>query len=55
MNWRKQNKIKGYPTRQIVEVYFADGTSELFTTEHTLSGGDVLPNFQMAVGDIFDG
>ena len=55
LNWRKQNKIKGYPTRQIIEVYFADGMSELFTTEHTLSGGDVLPNFQMAVGDIFDG
>ncbi|MEO1288091.1 MAG: Uma2 family endonuclease [Chloroflexota bacterium] len=44
-----------YPARQIVEVYFADGSSELFTMEHTLSGGDVLPEFEMAVKEIFEG
>jgi Uma2 family endonuclease len=43
-----------YPTRRIVEVYFADGTSELFKEEHTLSGGDVLPEFEVKVSDIFD-
>lgn len=44
-----------YPARQIVEVYFADGSSELFTMEHTLSGGDVLPEFEMPVKEIFEG
>jgi len=43
-----------YPTRRIVEVYFADGTSELFKEEHTLSGGAVLPEFEVKVSDIFD-
>lgn len=43
-----------YPTRLIVEVYFADGSSELFDKDQTLSGGDVLPDFEMSVGDIFD-
>lgn len=43
-----------YPSRQIVEVYFSDGSSELFQGEHTLSGGDVLPHFEMKVADIFD-
>lgn len=44
-----------YPTRQIVEIYFEDGSSELFQTEHTLSGGDVLPGFEMSVTTIFEG
>lgn len=44
-----------YPQRRIVEVYFADGSSELFHDEHKLVGGDVLPNFEMQVADIFDG
>jgi Uma2 family endonuclease len=43
-----------YPTRFIVEVYFADGSSELFDKDQVLSGRDVLPDFEMAVGDIFD-
>lgn len=43
-----------YPVRRIVEVYFADGTSDLFTVEDTLNGGDVLPGFQMAVRDVFE-
>jgi len=43
-----------YPTRLIVEVYFADGSSELYKEEDTLSGGEVLPGFEMAVSDIFD-
>ena len=44
-----------YPTRRIVEIYFEDGSSELFQTEHSLSGGDVLPGFEMKVTDIFEG
>lgn len=43
-----------YPARLIVEVYFADGTSELFDKDQVLSGGEVLPNFELAVSDIFD-
>jgi Uma2 family endonuclease len=43
-----------YPNRRIVEVYFEDGTSELFKEEYTLSGGDVLPDFEMKIADIFD-
>lgn len=42
-----------YPSRNIVEVYFEDGSNELFDKDQTLSGGDVLPNFEMTVGDIF--
>lgn len=43
-----------YPTRHIAEVYFEDGSSELFKEDHTLSGEDVLPEFEMTVADIFD-
>lgn len=43
-----------YPERRIVEVYFEDGSSELFKEEHTLSGGDVLPDFEMKVSDVFE-
>jgi Uma2 family endonuclease len=43
-----------YPTRRIVEVYFADGTSDLFNEGATLSGGAVLPGFELAVSAIFD-
>ena len=42
-----------YPTKEIVEVYFADGTSELFLAEDTLGGADILPNFEMSVAEIF--
>lgn len=44
-----------YPKRLIVEVYFADETSELFDKDQILSGGDFLPKFEMTVHDIFDG
>ena len=42
-----------YPTRQIVETYAADGTNDLFTSDMSVSGGDVLPGFSMGVSDIF--
>jgi Uma2 family endonuclease len=43
-----------YPGRRIVEVYFADGSSELFSMGDTLEGGELLPDFKMTVEDIFD-
>jgi Uma2 family endonuclease len=43
-----------YPTRRIVEVYFADGTSELYKDGDKLSGGDILVDFEMEVSEIFD-
>lgn len=43
-----------YPTRRLVEVYFADGSSEIFKEGDMLSGGDVLPNFELAVSAIFE-
>lgn len=42
-----------YPAKQIVEVYFADGTSELFLGDEVLEGGDVLPDFTISISDIF--
>lgn len=43
-----------YPVKQIIEVYYADTSSELFTKSDTLDGGNVLPDFQMTVSEIFD-
>lgn len=43
-----------YPLKEIVEVYFADGNSELFVMADKLDGGDVLLGFEMPVADIFD-
>lgn len=42
-----------YPVKRIVEVYFADGSSELFTDSDTLDGGDILPGFTMDIQAIF--
>lgn len=41
-----------YPDSRIVDVYSASGAKTLHEND-TLSGGDVLPGFQMRVGDIF--
>lgn len=43
-----------YPEKSIVEVYYADGTSELFTEDNTLDGGTTLPDFSMTVAEIFE-
>lgn len=43
-----------YPAKRIVEVYFADGSSELFQADDTLSGGEMLAGFSMRVDDVFD-
>jgi Uma2 family endonuclease len=42
-----------YLTKQIVEVYYADGSSDLFKEGETLDGGDVLPDFKLDVATIF--
>lgn len=42
-----------YPRKRIVEVYVAEGASELYTEGDTLSGGDVLPGFALRVGALF--
>jgi Uma2 family endonuclease len=43
-----------HPRKRVVEVYFEDGLFDIFTEEDNLSGGDVLPGFEMPVKDIFD-
>jgi Uma2 family endonuclease len=43
-----------HPRSRAVEVYYADGSYDIFTEENVLSGGDVLPGFEMLVRDIFD-
>lgn len=42
-----------YPDKKVVDVYRADGTIDLFTETDTLTGGDVLPGFQMTVAEVF--
>ena len=43
-----------YPESKFVEVYFADGTSAVFKEGQVLSGGDVLPDFEVAVSKLFN-
>ena len=43
-----------YPTKQIVEVYAADGSSDLFKADEVLDGGAVFPGFKLSVATIFE-
>ncbi len=43
-----------FPTRRVVEVHRPGGQIEIYTEADTLSGGDVLPGFELPVRDIFD-
>lgn len=43
-----------YPSKKLVEVYYADGATDIFKEDDVLSGGDALPNFQMTVAEIFE-
>jgi Uma2 family endonuclease len=43
-----------YPTKRMIEVRFADKSSEFFLENDELDGGEVLPNFKMRVSEIFD-
>jgi len=42
-----------YPEQRIVEVYAPGVDLKLLTERDTLDGGEVLPNFTLAVSDIF--
>lgn len=42
-----------YPDKKLVEVYRKDADIDILNTEDTLSGYDVLPDFELAVGEIF--
>lgn len=42
-----------YPDYRIVEVYRPDADVEILDEEQTLSGHDVLPDFELAVADVF--
>lgn len=43
-----------YPKRQMVQVFTPDRNSRLLYEDDTLDGGDVLPGFEMRVGEIFE-
>lgn len=43
-----------YPIKEIIEVYFAGGTSELFLSDDTLRANDILPNFELPISEIFN-
>lgn len=42
-----------YPEKQIVEVYRNDADIDILTSDETLSGYDVLPDFELLVSEIF--
>lgn len=42
-----------YPRRQHVEVYKAGGDVQLLTVDDALTGGDVLPGFEVPLREIF--
>jgi hypothetical protein len=42
------------PNLQEVHVYTAPDRREVITTEHTLHGGEVLPEFALPVRRLFD-
>lgn len=42
-----------YPEKRLVEVYALDGEIEILTVGDTLSGGTVLPDFEVAVSKLF--
>lgn len=42
-----------YPEKQIVEVYRNDADIDILTADETLSGYDVLPDFELKVSEIF--
>jgi Uma2 family endonuclease len=42
-----------YPSKRLVEVYIANGEVQILLEDEILSGGDVLPGFELPVKDIF--
>jgi Uma2 family endonuclease len=43
-----------YPKKRMVEALYPNGEFDIFTEDDTLSGGDVLPDFTLAVRDVFE-
>lgn len=43
-----------YPKLKEVVVHYPDGSAQTLTEEDTLSGGDVLPGFELPVAQIFE-
>jgi Uma2 family endonuclease len=42
-----------YSEKRLIEVYTLDGDVDILTEDDTLTGGDVLPGFELSVRDIF--
>lgn len=42
-----------YPAKSLVEVYRQGADSDLFTSDDTLQGAEVLPGFTLPVREIF--
>jgi len=43
-----------YPDTRQISVHLADGSSRIFSSSDSISGGDVLPGFSISVNKIFD-
>jgi Uma2 family endonuclease len=43
-----------YPKKRMVEVLYPNGEFDIFSEGETLSGGEVVPGFTMAVQDVFE-
>ncbi len=43
-----------YPKKRMVEVLYPNGEFDIFRDGDTLTGGDVLPGFRLAVSSIFE-
>lgn len=41
------------PEQKLVEVYRPDADVQLLTADQTLDGYDVLPNFTLAIAELF--
>jgi hypothetical protein len=37
-----------------VEIYIADGTSKTYNESDTISGGELMPEFELKVEGVFD-
>jgi len=43
-----------YPKKRMVEVLYPDGEFDILTDADTLTGGDLLPDFSIAVSELFE-
>lgn len=42
-----------FPEKRMVEVYVPDADVQILLEDEVISGGDVLPEFELAVRDVF--